>query len=140
MIGFWLHQKILCFQRSDFVLSYGRFSTFKGPTFGFQTVDFLPSQVDFCAFKKNLFTFKLQLSPFIPVTISFHWSGYLPLFLPECPFIPSAFYPYSFDFLPLFGKGDRTTFCGCLLIELTEGKNGPFEGRCAAFRRVSRGF
>src|SRR5574344_190782 len=72
-----------------------RFSTFKGSTFGFQTVDFLPSQVDFCAFKKNLCTFKLQLSPFIPVTISLHWSGYLLLFLPESTFIPLGFDLYS---------------------------------------------
>src|SRR5574344_2045245 len=103
-----------------------RFSTFKGSTFGFQTVDFLPSQVDFCAFKKNLCTFKLQLSPFIPVTISLHWSGYLLLFLPESPFIPSACYPYSFDFLPLLGRHDQATRG----IDRRVAAN---EGNCVAF-------
>ena len=106
----------------NFVFSNTQFSPFKGPTSGFQTVDFLPSQVHFCAFKKNLCTFKLQLSPFIPVTISLHWFGYLLLFLPESPFIPSAFYPYSFDFLPLFGRHGRAVHAIDLLAPPTEGK------------------
>jgi len=103
------------------------FWTFKGLTFGFQTVDFLPSLVHFCAFKKNLCTFKLQLSPFIPVTISLHWSGYLLLFLPESTFIPSAFYSYSLDFLPLFGRCDQTMRPNDRLTATTEGNLQPFK-------------
>src|SRR5574344_2075600 len=67
-----LHQIFLCFQRFNF----------------------LPSQVGFCAFKKNLFTFKLQLSPFIGPAIYSYSFRNVPLFPQVSTFILLVFYLY----------------------------------------------